>query len=77
MDLSRTQVTTLLGLVASTKDDGVDCEGCFGQIAEFADAQLTGKPLPDALVAVQTHLEQCPCCADEYRALLDGLKGLE
>ena len=77
MDLTNTQVDSLLGLIVSTKDDSLDCDGCFTDVAEFAELNLAGKPLPEALKAIETHLESCPCCADEYNALLDGLKGLE
>lgn len=77
MKLDNNQLNALLGLVASTQDDKIDCDNCFDHVAEFADARLAGKPLSDALKAVQTHLESCPCCADEYRALLEGLAGLD
>ena len=77
MALSHEQIEKLLGLISSTQDDQTDCDGCLAHIAEFADSQLANQDLPEALQAVQVHLESCPCCADEYQALLDGLKSLE
>ena len=77
MDLSKTQIDTLLGLVASAQDDALDCDGCFNNVAEFADTKLAGRPLREALEEVQIHLDSCPCCEDEYNALLEGLNGLE
>lgn len=77
MALTHEQIDKLLGLIGSTQEDDLDCDGCLDHIAEFADVQLANRSLPDALQAVQQHLESCACCADEYQALLDGLHGLE
>ena len=54
----------------------MDCDGCYGKVAEFAEFQLTGAEIPEALRGVETHMRQCPCCKDEYEALLAGLHGL-
>ena len=77
MALTYEQVDKLLFLVVTTKDDRLDCDGCLELIGEFADAQLNNQPISVALEAVQTHMDSCPCCADEYQALLDGLRVME
>lgn len=77
MTLSNEQISVLLGMISTTKEDSIDCDGCFDQLAEFADAELAGRDIPDALLAVETHLNQCVCCKDEYQALLDGLRGID
>ena len=74
--LTKKQIAALLGLVGQTKDDGLDCECCFDRIAEFADAELEGRSLCEAMMAVKTHLDSCACCADEYQALLEALKAI-
>ena len=76
MPLSNDQIKGLLGLVANIESDSLDCDGCFGQVAEFAELKLTGAEIPEALRDVETHMRQCPCCKDEYQALLLGLQGL-
>ena len=76
MALSKKQIENLLGLIAKTQEDCLDCDCCFDKIAEFAEAELEGRSLCEAMQAVKVHLESCPCCADEYQMLLDGLKGL-
>ena len=76
MALSHEQIDNLLGLISSTREDELDCDGCLEHIAEFADLQLANQSLPRALEAVQAHLESCACCADEYQALLDALRSL-
>lgn len=77
MSLSKTQITDLLGMINSVESDDLDCEGCFGQIAEFAELHLTKQDIPEALKAVETHLQQCLCCKDEFNALLKGLREIE
>ena len=76
MPLSNEQIQGLLGLVANIEPDPMDCDGCFGQVAQFAEIKLRGAEIPEALCDVETHMRQCPCCKDEYEALLAGLRGL-
>lgn len=75
--LSKDQVKSLVGLIATTQADKINCDECFGQIGEFAEYALEGRELPDGMRAIQVHLEQCPCCKDEYEALLLALRELE
>lgn len=77
MALTNEQIKSLINVVASTTDDELDCDGCFEQIAEFADAQLAGRSLSDAMKAVESHLANCPCCKDEYETLLAALQGCD
>ncbi len=77
MSLSNEQISSLLHMISSTSNDSLDCDGCFGLLAEFADSELAGKELPEALKSVETHLRQCTCCKDEYQTLLAGLRELE
>lgn len=77
MPLSDQQISTLLRMVAAGEQDPLDCDGCFEHLAEFAEKNLQNQELPAALQAVETHLEQCPCCEDEYQALLEALRTLE
>ena len=77
MSLSNEQIKSLIEVVASTTDDQLDCDGCYDQIAEFADTQLAGLSLSDAMKAVESHLANCPCCKDEYETLLAALRGCD
>lgn len=77
MSLSKEQIETLLKVVAITSDDGLDCDGCFGQVAEFAEAKLANNSLCDAMKLVAVHLENCPCCQDEFEALLAAMSEVE
>ena len=43
----------------------------------FAQAELDGVEVPEALQAVRGHLKQCKCCRDEYDALLTAIRAIE
>lgn len=77
MSLSKEQVASLLELVASARPDAMTCDACFDRIADFAEAELRALSICEALAAVKHHLSQCPCCQDEYQALLAGLQAIE
>ena len=77
MPLSEEQIKNLLRLIATCDSDPMDCDGCLRKISEFADANLVNTEIPEALKAVQRHLEQCPCCQDEFKALSEALNEIE
>lgn len=75
--LSKQQIQILVGLIATTEPDSVNCDECYGRIGEFAEMALEGREIPEGMKVIQTHLEQCPCCKDEYEGLLEALRELE
>lgn len=76
MIISSEQTKTLLLMVASANADELDCDGCFDHMAEFVEIERMGVEVPGALQKVKRHLEQCACCNDEHRALLEGLRAI-
>jgi hypothetical protein len=72
--LTFAQVQQLLTTVSKSVPDQLNCGGCLELIAAFADAELCGDELSDALKAVKVHFSQCPCCAYEYATLLEALQ---
>lgn len=76
MPLSRKELDDLIRVVGLTKDDEIDCEQCLLLVAEFAERQLTGKSMADALKAVEHHLSVCAECREEYEALQQALKAI-
>ena len=73
MTLSNEQLNILMKIVEGTTPDSIDCDGCFGRIAEFAELELAHQTIPQAMETVRNHLQNCPCCQDELNALLDAL----
>lgn len=76
MSLSKEQINGMLGLVAGTTDDSLDCDGCYGHVAEFIEVKLSGLDLDESMKLVETHLENCPCCKDEFEALLAAMNAV-
>lgn len=77
MPLTKPQIDSLLGMVESAEQDDLDCDSCFVKVTEFAEAKLASREIPDALKAVEVHLQQCICCQDEFNALMQGLQALQ
>ncbi len=77
MPLSKQQIDTLLTLVVNSSADAMECDGCLVNVAQFAEAELMGASLCESMKKVQTHLRNCPCCNDEYEALLAALEFVE
>ena len=76
MALRPEQAKALFEMVLGTRDQEMTCDACVADLAEFVEVQLTGKPLGDALQAVQEHLDRCHDCTDEYHVLRQALDAL-
>jgi len=78
MNLDAKQIAELIKLTATARsEDTIGCNGCFELMDQFAQAELEGRDVPEALEVVRVHLEQCKCCRDEYNALLTALREIE
>jgi len=77
MPLSNKEIDGLLQLVGLTEDAEINCEQCLALVAEFAEQQLTGKSIHEALKAVEQHLSVCAECRDEYEALRRTLDDMD
>ncbi|MEI8212338.1 MAG: hypothetical protein WCI02_09325 [Planctomycetota bacterium] len=77
MPLSTHQTEDLVRMIVTVEPDAIGCDECFGRVAEYADWQLSRQEIPEGMRAIENHLRQCPCCRDEYRALLDGLEAID
>jgi hypothetical protein len=63
----------LARFLLATRPDEIGCDEWLAQIGEYADTVLAGRPIPVALAEVQRHMETCPECAEEFRAILAAL----
>ncbi len=52
-----------------TRDHEFNCSECQSFVGEFAERQLAGLPLDEALARVEHHLQLCPDCLEEFLAL--------
>ena len=74
--LNELQIKKLLQFARSVTADDSDCDCCGEQIARFAELELAGKSIPEAMQSVKDHLENCPCCQHEFEDLLAALRCL-
>ena len=65
MALSEEQIAKLMGMIATSQADDLDCDGCFEKLSEFVELELASQEIPGALQAVEMHLKQCKCCCRE------------
>ena len=77
MSLNNKQIKGLAHLIGLTREQEMNCNECLDRVAEFAECELTGKPIPDALEAVSHHLSLCTECREEYEALFSALGKIE
>jgi hypothetical protein len=78
--MSRLESDTLKKLlhgILTTHAEELDCGGCYAQLEAFAEQELEGKNVDEAMPLVRMHLDRCEGCCQEYEALLDALKGIQ
>lgn len=73
MPLSMRDIQKMLAVVRATETIEIDCDACLMHIGEFAELHLLGRPVPDALKAVEQHLLICDECQEEYEILVRAL----
>ena len=49
----------------------IDCEGCFGLLDRYVEAELRAEDGDAAVPGMRAHLEGCPACAEDYASLRD------
>ena len=77
MALSDDQVRALVRALSITREQEIDCSECLDMVAEFAERELAGRPIPDAFETLRHHLTRCGECREEYEALLAALKRMQ
>ncbi len=74
MSLSPAETDKLLQLIAATVADEMDCDECLELLPLFVEITIASKSLPPALICVEIHLQQCPCCHEEYEIILASVR---
>ena len=77
MLLSKNEIDGLIQLIGLTKDEEINCEQCLSLVAEFAERELSNRPVSEALKFVQHHLSICAECHEEYEALQLALRNID
>lgn len=77
MTLTDDQIRELVRALSLTRDQEINCSECLDLVAEYAERELAGRPIPGALEAVRHHLTRCGECRDEFEALLIALQRVQ
>ncbi|MCX6856085.1 MAG: hypothetical protein NTV80_14390 [Verrucomicrobia bacterium] len=76
MSFTSEQIDGLMSLIGITRESELNCNECLHHVAEFAECELTGKHIPEALEAVRHHLTLCLECKEEYDELMKVLRSM-
>jgi hypothetical protein len=74
--LNVTQLKKLVRTLVVTRHDELNCEICFQELDRFVEMTLAGKDATEAMPLVQSHLQMCTDCGEEFQALLEALKAI-
>lgn len=74
MSLSPDELRELAKYVLLTKPDEIGCDDWLGCAPSYAELVAAHRPVPEPLQKAAAHLDMCPECAEEFRALLEALK---
>ena len=76
MDLSAEQIRALIQGLQECDDELQECNDCLLDLADFAEAELAGRNLCEALTKISGHMDECGECREEYEALRRALEAL-
>lgn len=74
MTLTPAVLRQLVEKVLDTRPVEVGCDDCAVRLDRFAEMTLAGLEPREALPLIEEHLEMCPCCREEFEALVDALR---
>lgn len=77
MLLTQDKIKLLLETLVLTRDDEIDCDECFDSMAEFAENQLSGRSVPEALRLIEGHIRICGDCLEEFNILKESIKDMD
>ena len=69
--MKRERFEAWLQTIYETQDVEISCTECFDRIADFVEAEVSGRDVMAEFPQVKQHLDQCRACRDEFEGLLD------
>lgn len=73
MSLTPEELRELARYVLLTKPDEIGCDDWLEYAPSYAELIAARQPVPEQLRRAAEHLDMCPECAEEFRALLAAL----
>lgn len=77
MALKPKQVGQLLKMIQATREVEITCPECLDELDKYTQRVLDGEPIEGLLDRVREHLEDCPCCTNQYKLVRETLKAIE
>lgn len=77
MALKSEQVGQLLKMIQATRDVEITCPECLDELDKYTQRILDGEPIEGVLDRVREHLEDCPCCTNQYKLVRETLQAIE
>ena len=65
---------TLVEAALKTREDEIDCAGCFELLYQYVDLLEAGQDPAQVLPQLEQHLSVCHCCHSELDALLVAIR---
>ena len=75
--ISKATLKKMVQAIAATRSEEYDCDLCYEKLEKFVELDLLDENPEESYPLVKNHLDSCIGCGEEYRALLDALRGLE
>ena len=66
----------IVRMIAATRDEELNCDGCFAEMNRFVDMLIAGKQPEEAMPLMQHHLEMCGECHEEFEALFAAIQSI-
>lgn len=74
MTLTPAVLQRLVAKALASRPDELSCGDCESCVDRFAEMSLAGLDAREALPLVEEHLRSCPCCGEEFEALMEALR---
>lgn len=77
MALNSQQIGRLLKKIRQTREVEMTCPECLEELHKYTQRILDGEPIDGVLDLVREHLDDCPCCTNQFRLVLETLQAIE
>ena len=74
--LNPEKLKKIVRMIAETRDEELNCDGCFAEMNRFVDLLIEGKRPEEAMPLMQHHLDMCGECHEEFEALFAAIESI-
>jgi hypothetical protein len=74
--LNPEKLKKIVGMIAETRDEELNCDGCFAEMNRFIDLLIEGKRPEEAMPLMQHHLDMCGECHEDFEALFAAIQSI-